>query len=100
MKAKLIRVEKLKNLGNYEHEKISIDIEIEENDNINEVLKKARAWLNQKLNEGKNEFCSREYYLRVVNNSDEYRYSEVERAKKWLKENPEDDDMYEEEPPF
>ena len=41
-----------------------------------------------------------EYYLRVVNNSDEYRYSEVERAKKWLKENPEDDDMYEEDPPF
>lgn len=100
MKAKLIRVEKLKNLGNYEHEKICIDIEIEENDNTNEVLKKARAWLNEKLNEGEKEFCSRSYYLRVVNNTDDYVYSEVERAKKWLKENPEDNDIDEEECPF
>ena len=41
MKAKTITYEKLFNLGDYEHEKIGITLEVEDNDNPNDVLKRA-----------------------------------------------------------
>jgi len=42
MKARIIRYERLYNLGNFEHEKIAIEIEIEEGETASEVLRRAQ----------------------------------------------------------
>jgi len=44
MKPKLVRYERLYNLGNFDHEKIAIEIEVEEGETATEALKQAKKF--------------------------------------------------------
>ena len=46
MKAKKIIYEKLFNLGNYTHEKIGIELEVQDGENASEVLERAKQFVN------------------------------------------------------
>lgn len=78
---KTVRFEKCFNLGNYEHEKIAVEIEVEQGDNVQEIIKKARNYVNlqsemfqTKITEAQN----------IVSNIDDHTGREIERAKAFL----------------
>jgi len=50
MKVTKIKYEKLVNLGNYEHEKMGIEIELDEKDSPHKAIKRAKAFLEKELN--------------------------------------------------
>jgi uncharacterized coiled-coil DUF342 family protein len=45
MKVKVVRYERLFNLGSYEHEKIGVEVELTENETVSEVISKAAAFV-------------------------------------------------------
>lgn len=49
MKAKIVRYERLSSLGNFEHEKIAIELEVGEGETAQDVLTKARVFVNTNL---------------------------------------------------
>lgn len=96
MKAKKIIYEKLFNLGNYQHEKIGIEIEIEEGEKAKDVLEKAKQFVNQldPENEKKKEY---ERSCEILKHKDGYTYSRVMQAEEVVKqyesETQEDDSL-------
>lgn len=92
MKAKKIYYEKCFNLGNYQNEKIGIEIELEEGEKVQDVLKAAKTFVelnNPKASE------KLENAQRIVQRPAGYNYDVVIAAQKVL-----DDQGKQEELPF
>ena len=49
MRATLIHYERVRNLGNYENERIGIDIQLEEGEKAEEALRLARLFVNRHM---------------------------------------------------
>lgn len=49
MRATTVRYERVHNLGNYENEKIAIEIQLEEGEKANDALRLARIFVNRQL---------------------------------------------------
>lgn len=91
MKAKKIYYEKCFNLGNYQNEKVGIEIELEEGEKVQDVLKAAKQFVetnNPKASE------QVENAQRVVQRPSGYNYDVVIAAQKVL------DNQTKEELPF
>ena len=84
MKAKKIIYEKLVNLGNYQHEKIGIEIEIEAGETASEVLAKARLFVD--ISTDNTEFKKYEKCKEILLSRAMYRYNDVVEAEKFVKE--------------
>ncbi|HQN17435.1 MAG TPA: hypothetical protein PLC90_13915 [Bacteroidales bacterium] len=80
MKVKTISYSKVFSLGNYENEKIGTEIEVEETDDIQKVIQKAREFVeyNHKLNGFVSEL---DQCQRVINNPDDFTGSQVRHTK-------------------
>lgn len=85
MKVKTIQYHKVFSLGNYENEKIGTEIEIEEGDDIQKVIQRAREFVeyNHKLNGLASELQQCE---RVANNPDDFTGQQVKRAKERIEQ--------------
>jgi len=79
MKVKTVTYSKVFSLGNYENEKIGTEIEIQEGDDVQKAIQKAREFVeyNHKLNGLVSELDQCE---RVLNNPDDFTGSQVKRA--------------------
>lgn len=85
MKIKTIIYHKVFSLGNYENEKIGTEIEIEDGDDINSVIQKAREYVefNHKLNGLSSELAQCEH---VVSNPDDFTGNQVKRARERMEQ--------------
>lgn len=85
MKTKSIHYSKVFSLGNYENEKIGVDIEVQEGDDIQKVIQTAREFVefNHSLNGFQNTIDHCEH---VINNPDDYTGRQVSQAKQNLEE--------------
>ncbi len=92
MKPTKVYYERCINLGNYENEKIGIEIELEDGDTVNAAVDTARKRLALLTRQEEPE---RERYQHIVDNPEGYMYAQVAAAKKWLEEHPEptEDDL-------
>jgi len=88
MKAKKIIYERLFNLGNYQHEKIGIEIEIEEGEKAKDVLERAKQFVNG-LNPGNALRNTYEKSLSILKQKGMYSYNQVVEAEKFVEENKE-----------
>ena len=79
MKATKIYYEKLFNLGNYQNEKIGIEIEIEKGEKAKDVLEKAKQFVND-LNPNELEFKEYSKSIDIISNKKMHSWAEVERA--------------------
>lgn len=86
MKPTKVYYERCINLGNYENEKIGIEIELEDGDTVNAAVDTARKRLAILTRQEEPE---RERYQHIVDNPEGYMYAQVAAAKKWLEEHPE-----------
>jgi len=80
MKVKTVSYSKVFSLGNYENEKLGVEFDITEGDDVQKAMQKAREFVefNHKLNGVVNEQAQCEH---VVNNPDEFTGNQVKRAK-------------------
>lgn len=80
MKTKAIQYHKVFSLGNYENEKIGVEIEVQEGDDIQKVIQQARQFVefNHKLNGLTTELAECEH---VLNNPDDFTGTQLKRAK-------------------
>jgi hypothetical protein len=80
MKTKSINYSKVFSLGNYENEKLGVEIEVEETDDINSCIQRAREFVefNHKLNGFQTELSQCEH---VINNPDDYTGNQVKSAR-------------------
>lgn len=80
MKTTLIHYSKVFSLGNFQNEKIGVDIEIQEGDDVQKAIQEARAFVefNHKLNGLNSELEQQEY---IINNPDEFTGGQVKMAK-------------------
>lgn len=83
MKATKIYYKKLFNLGNYQHEEIGIELEIEPGEKAEDVFNKAKLFIDSKSMS--NEFIS-EYkrYKNIIDNPDDFTGKEVKRAEDFM----------------
>ena len=79
MQTKSISYSKVFSLGNYENEKIGVEIEIQPGDDVQKAIQEARQFVefNHKVNGLVTEMSQCE---RVVNNPDEFTGAQVKRA--------------------
>lgn len=80
MKTTSIHYSKVFSLGNYENEKIGVDIEIQEGDNIQTAIQEARSFVefNHKLNGFQSELSQVEH---IIQNPDEFTGRQVSNAR-------------------
>jgi hypothetical protein len=85
MKTSSIHYSKVFSLGNYENEKIGVDVEIQEGDDIQKAIQSARSFVefNHKLNGLSSELGQCEH---VVANPDDFTGRQVQRAKERIEE--------------
>lgn len=85
MKAKKIIYEKLFNLGNFSHEKISIELEVEAGEKAEHVLEKAKLFVEK--NRSKNpEIENYEQAKRIMEDRDNQTYAAVDRARRTIED--------------
>lgn len=99
MKAKKIIYEKLFNLGNYTHEKIGIELEIEDGEKASEVLEKAKQFVNG-LDPKK---MRHEAYLAakaISENPDNHSYGNVIKANAIVREYEQNNNQGDDDLPF
>lgn len=91
MKATKIYYEKLFNLGNYQNEKIGIELIIEDGEKASDVLEQAKNFVNSinPIEMRKKEY---EEALKIVNNKMNYIYQRVIEAEKVIENYIEEDD--------
>lgn len=79
MKTQSIVYNKTFSLGNYENEKIGVTIEIQEGDDVNKAIQKAREFVefNHKLNGLASDLAQCEH---IINNPDDFTGSQVKSA--------------------
>ena len=80
MKVQTITYHKVFSLGNYENEKIGVEIEVHEGDDVQKAIQQARDFVefNHKLNGMHNDLQQCEY---VINNPDEFTVNQVKQAR-------------------
>lgn len=80
MKTTSIHYSKVFSLGNFQNEKIGVDVEVQEGDNIQSAIQQARDFVefNHKLNGINAELHQCEY---VLNNPDDFTGTRVKQAK-------------------
>ena len=85
MYTKNVTYSKVFSLGNFENEKIGVEIEIQEGDDVQKAIQEARQFVefNHKLNGITNEL---ESCLHVIKNPDEFTGSQVRRAQQRMDE--------------
>jgi hypothetical protein len=85
MKTTSINYSKVFSLGNYENEKIGVEIEIQEGDDVQKAIQSARQFVefNHKLNGLNSEL---EQCRHVVDNPDDFTGTQVKRAKQRMDE--------------
>lgn len=85
MKVKSVSYSKVFSLGNYENEKLGVEFEIHEDDDVQHAMQKAREFVefNHKLNGIANEKSQQEY---IINNPDEFTGAQVKRAKERIEQ--------------
>ncbi len=49
MRATMVRYERVRNLGNYENEKVSVEVALEEGETAEQGMKAARAFVNKQV---------------------------------------------------
>lgn len=83
MKVKQVSYSKVFSLGNYENEKLGVEFEIAEGDDVQKAMQKAREFVefNHKLNGIITEQTQAEH---VVSNPDDFTGAQVKRAKERL----------------
>ena len=91
MKPTKVYYEMCINLGDYEHEKIGIDIELEDGDTVTDAVKAARQRIEVLTGRNKLE-NDRKAMQKCVSEPDKYSYSTVKKAEEWLAEHPENND--------
>lgn len=79
MKVKTVSYSKVFSLGNYENEKLGVEIEIAEGDDVQKAMQKAREFVefNHKVNGLVNEQSQCEH---IVANPDDFTGAQVKRA--------------------
>ncbi len=82
MKATRIYVERCFNLGNYENEKVGIELEVEEGEKAADVLAHAKRFLDKNNPEILRDLMEYERAKSIIENPKAYMYVEVEDAKK------------------
>ncbi|MEM3091514.1 MAG: hypothetical protein QXD05_00050 [Candidatus Pacearchaeota archaeon] len=82
MKVKTVSYSKLFNLGNFEHEKIGCEVELEENENPIDVLSKAKAFVELSSKDADDKI---ERAKRIIADELNYKLREVNEAKKIIK---------------
>lgn len=90
MKAKKIYYEKCFNLGNYQNEKVGIEIELEEDESVQSALLAAKQFV-EANSPRKTEVI--ESAKRTVANPNSYSYGDVMNAKEILENQPKIDDL-------
>lgn len=80
MKARLIRYEKCFNLGNFQNEKVGIEIEVEEGEKAEDVLAKAKAFVERSNPEILRSLLEYERAKTIAENPNRYLYEEVMHA--------------------
>lgn len=85
MKAKKIIYEKLFNLGNYSHEKISIELEVEDGEKAAGVLQKAKEFVEKNRSEN-TEVENYERAKRILEDKDNCLFSKVQWATKFVED--------------
>lgn len=85
MKTKQVSYSKVFSLGNYENEKIGVEIEIQEGDDVQKAIQEARNFVefNHKVNGLATELAQCE---RVVSNPEDFTGRQVQRAKERISE--------------
>lgn len=85
MKVKTVNYSKVFSLGNYENEKLGVEFDIAEGDDVQKAMQKAREFVefNHKLNGIVNEQSQCEH---VVSNPDDFTGTQVKRAKDRLEQ--------------
>lgn len=80
MKTNLVSYHKVFSLGNYENEKIGVEIEIQDGDDIQKAIQQARQFVefNHQLNGLHTELSQCEH---VINNPDDFTGIQVRRAR-------------------
>lgn len=84
MKATSIVYQKVYALGNFQNEKIGIEIELSEEDTATDALEKAKAWCDKMHDGNKADNPQRQEQIRlqnIVNNPDDFTGKEVKEAK-------------------
>lgn len=85
MKPKIVSYSKVFSLGNFQNEKLGVEMEIEPGDDVQVAIQKARDFVeyNHKLNGLVSELDQCE---RIVNNPDDFTGSQVSKAKKRMED--------------
>lgn len=83
MKVKTVSYSKVFSLGNYENEKLGVEFEIADGDDVQQAMQKAREFVefNHKLNGIVKEQDQCEH---VINNPDDFTGTQVKRARERL----------------
>lgn len=82
MKATKLTYSKMFNLGSYEHEEISIEIEIEAGETAQQVLDKAKEFVERQHSDRHD--AELEKYMRIVANPDDYTGRHVKEAQAYI----------------
>jgi hypothetical protein len=96
MKAKKIYYKRLFNLGNFQNEEIGIELEVEEGEKANDVLEKAKQFVNNLDPKNEDEKKYKES-LDILRNRGAWNYNRVIEADAFVKEyearNEEDENL-------
>lgn len=79
MKTKNIHYSKVFNLGDYQNEKLGVDLELEEGDNVQESINKARDFVENQhqLNKQKDRYIEA---CRIITDVDNYTGTQIRKA--------------------
>lgn len=85
MKVKTVSYSKVFSLGNYENEKLGVEVEVTEGDDVQKAMQKAREFVefNHKVNGLVNEQSQCEH---IVANPDDFTGAQVKRANERLQQ--------------
>lgn len=83
MRPVTIRYERLKNSGNFEHEKVAIEVLVEEGETATMALERAKKFVEKALGDGANAIAL-EKARRILENPDDYTPKEYRRAQELL----------------
>ena len=83
MRPTLVRYEKLKNLGNYENEKVGVEVQVDDGESPKEAVERARKFVEKQL-KGKDDNYEIEQARRVVASPDDYTGRRVKEAEELL----------------
>ncbi len=76
----------LKNLGNYEHQKVGVTVELEPGESPAEAIKRAKAFC-EKVTEPPKDSSQLDYAKRILENSDDYTPKQYRWAEEYLEQN-------------